>query len=95
MKKSDAITYNNLTRFAAGMPAGKNRTLAAYLLTNIRAMIVGEYSKIGFENARNAGKVNWEYFHCIREAWSEIKHAKNPRSKLVARATKGRVADFH
>lgn len=94
MKTSDAITYNSLVRFSHGMKTSKDRTMVIALLTAIRALIVGDYSKNGFDKALEQ-EVNWKYFHTILQSWSQIKHSTNPKRRLVELASARHVASFH
>lgn len=95
MKTSDVTTYNSLVDHANQMkPSSKHRMMVVTLLNAIRSLIMGEYSKVGFEKASGIN-INWKYFCTIRDAWLEIKHAKNPKAKLVACATSGIIASFH
>lgn len=84
MKTSDAIIYNELVLFSRKMPASKQKGMVETLLKSIRALIVGELKN-----------VNGEYLHTIKEAWSEIKNAIDPKLKLLIKATCKEVASFH
>lgn len=94
MKTSDAITYNSLVRFSAQLPNSKERVMVIALLTAVRALIVGECSKRGFEKELQQS-VNWKYFHTILNAWSQIKHSTDPKASLQEMALVPHVARFH
>lgn len=93
MKTSDVTIYNSLVDFSQCL-SGKQRGMVVTLLMSIRALIVGEYSKSGFEKASNMN-INWKYFLTVLEAWNGIKNAKNPTSTLLTKATCKEVASFH